>query len=352
MRRLTAVSAIVLAGIGVGWVWWASGAPSKSPEPVTLTVEPGTPVRQLGGRLEREGVIRNRWLFEAWLRVRGDAARIQAGTYAFPRDRPLPEIVESLLEGRTVLVSVTIPEGLRLEEVAGAAARATIAVDSAAFARLATDPALADSLLPDAFFPDAADRPGSLEGYLLPETYRVDPGTDARTMVGLMVDQFLGTFDDPWRARADSLGRSVHEIVTLASIVEEEARVAEERTVIAGVFWNRLERGMRLEADPTVQYALGGHRARVLYRDLEVDSPYNTYRYAGLPPGPIASPGRASLEATLWPDSVPYLYFVATGEGGRHAFSRTLAEHERKRREAARRRAERVAPSPTGNTAP
>jgi UPF0755 protein len=121
--------------------------------------------------------------------------------------------------------------------------------------------------------------------------------------------------------------------VTLASIVEEEARVPEERKTIAGVFWNRLSRGMRLEADPTVQYALGGHRERVLYRDLEVESPYNTYRNAGLPPGPIASPGRAALEATLYPDSVPYLFFVATGEGGRHAFSETLAEHERKRRE-------------------
>lgn len=352
MKRLVAVSAIVLAGIGVGWVWWASGAPSKSLELVTLTVEPGTPVRQLGGRLEREGVIRSRWLFEAWLRLRGDATRIHAGTYAFPRDRSLPGILEFLVEGRTLLVSVTIPEGLRLDEVAGAAARAAIAVDSAAFARFAADPALADSLLPGAFFPDTAAPPGSLEGYLLPETYRVDPDTDAREMVGLMVGQFKETFDDRWRARAESLGRSVHEIVTLASIVEEEARVAEERTRIAGVFWNRLERGMRLEADPTVQYALGGHRERVLYQDLEVDSPYNTYRYAGLPPGPIASPGRASLEASLWPDSVPYLYFVATGEGGRHGFSRTLAEHERKRREAARRRAGGEAPSSTGDTVP
>jgi UPF0755 protein len=125
----------------------------------------------------------------------------------------------------------------------------------------------------------------------------------------------------------------VAEIVTLASIVEEEARVPEERPVIAGVFWNRLNEGMKLEADPTVQYALGSHRQRVLYRDLEIDSPYNTYLYPGLPPGPIASPGRASLEATLYPDSVPYLYFFATGDGGQHTFSATFAEHNRKRLE-------------------
>jgi UPF0755 protein len=151
-------------------------------------------------------------------------------------------------------------------------------------------------------------------------------------MTRIMTAQFWAVFDERWRARAESLGFTVDQIVTLASIVEEEARVPEERKTIAGVYWNRLDKGMRLEADPTVQYALGGHRERVLYRDLEVDSPYNTYRNLGLPPGPIASPGRAALEATLYPDSVPYLYFVATGSGGRHAFSKTLAEHERKRR--------------------
>ena len=154
-----------------------------------------------------------------------------------------------------------------------------------------------------------------------------------RELVRLMVEEFRRAFGDEWRDQAETLGRSVAEIVTLASIVEEEARVPEERGTIAGVFWNRLDKGMRLEADPTVQYALGGHRERVLYRDLEVDSPYNTYRNVGLPPGPIASPGRLALEATLYPDSVPYLFFVATGQDGRHTFSETLAEHERKRRE-------------------
>lgn len=329
---------IVLAVAALAWVWWASAAPSSSSETVEVTVEPGTPVRELGVRLEREGVIRSRWLFEGWLRASGDAPRIQAGTYEFPRNLTLPAVVDRLLEGATVLVTVTIPEGLRIEEAAGAAARGPAEVDSAAFARLATDPVLVDSLLPSSFFAEPAQTPSTLEGYLFPETYRVDPATDARDLVGIMVEEFRETFEAEWLARADSIGRSVHEIVTLASIVEEEARVAEERPVIAGVFWNRLGEGMRLEADPTVQYALGGHRDRVLYRDLEVESPYNTYRVEGLPPGPIASPGRASLEATLWPDSVPWLFFVATGEGGRHAFSRTLREHESKRREAARRR--------------
>ena len=316
---------LLAALVAVGWLWWASrpAAPEGAPS-ADVVVEPGSAVRTIGRRLDEEGVIRSALLFELWLRARGDAGAIQAGTYRLPRDRGLPTVVDMLVDGETVLVEVTVPEGLRLEQVAGVVAR-SLGVDSAAFVAAAVDSLLADSL----------DLPGpTLEGYLFPETYRVDPSTTARGMVRIMAGQFHDVFDDVWRARADSLGVPVDRIVTLASIVEEEARVPEERKTIAGVFWNRLSQGMRLEADPTVQYALGGHRERVLYRDLEVDSPYNTYRNTGLPPGPIASPGRAALEATLYPDSVPYLFFVATGEGGRHAFSQTLAEHERKRREA------------------
>ncbi len=315
---------VLLAGLAaVGWLWWSSrpAAPEGS-APAEVVVETGTTVRDLGRRLDDRGVIRSALLFELWLRARGDAGRIQAGTYRLPRDRSLPAVVEMLVEGETVLVEVTIPEGLRLEQVAGIVKR-SLGADSADFVAAGTDSILAESL--------GVSAP-NLEGYLFPETYRVDPSTSAREMVRIMADQFREVFDGAWRARAESLGFTVDQVVTLASIVEEEARVPDERPTIAGVFWNRLRKGMRLEADPTVQYALGGHRERVLYRDLEVDSPYNTYRNIGLPPGPIASPGRSALEATLYPDSVPYLYFVAVGDGGRHAFSETLAEHEARRR--------------------
>ncbi|MBW3660924.1 MAG: endolytic transglycosylase MltG [Gemmatimonadetes bacterium] len=328
MRLLLAVL-VALALVALGWLWWASSAPSEAAEPVRVVVERGVSTRELGRRLEERGVVRSALLFEAWLRARGDAGRIHAGTYALPRDRALPTVVEMLVEGETVLLAVTVPEGYRLEQTASAVAR-RLGADSAAFVAAATDPFLVDSLLHDSLGVEGAV---TLEGYLYPETYRVDPSTGPREMARLMVGQFWQVFGPSWRTRADSLGRSVHEIVTLASIVEEEAKVPAERPVIAGVFWNRLERGMPLEADPTVQYALGGHRTRVLYRDLEVDSPYNTYRNPGLPPGPIASPGRFSMEATLWPDSVPYLYFFATGEDGAHTFSETFAEHNRKRRE-------------------
>jgi UPF0755 protein len=320
--RIAAVVLVVVAGAGIAWLWTASRAPERE-EPARIVIEPGTPVRTLGARLAEARVIRSPLLFELWLRTRGASGSIQAGTYDFPPGASLPRILHMLVSGQTLLVSVTIPEGLRLEQQAGVAAR-ELGVDSVAFVAAATDSLLADSL---------GIHAPTLEGYLFPETYRVDPSLDARGLVRHMVGAFRDTFDDEWRERAETLGRSTHEIVTLASIVEEEARVPEERPVIAGVFWNRLREGMKLEADPTVQYALGSHRQRVLYRDLEVDSPYNTYLHVGLPPGPIASPGRASLEATLYPDSVPYFYFFATGEGGRHTFSVTFAEHTRKRRE-------------------
>jgi UPF0755 protein len=320
---VVALGALAAAGT---WALSANRAPSAETTSVLLDVERGTTVRALGRQLADRGVIRSELLFELRHRARGDADRIQAGTYDLPRNEPLDEIIDMLIEGRTLLVTVTVPEGLRLEETAGAVARG-LGIDSVAFAAVATDSLLADSLgLPTA----------TLEGYLFPETYHVNPTTGPRELALHLVSQFDRVFTPAWRARADSLGRSVHEIVTLASIVEEEAQVASERTVIAGVFWNRLNRGMKLEADPTVQYSLGGHRSRVLYRDLEVDSPYNTYLNVGLPPGPISSPGAAAIEATLYPDSVPYLYFFATGVGGQHTFSETFAEHNRKRRQLGR----------------
>ena len=325
MRKFgrVAIGAIfAFALVAAAWIWIASRVPDRA-GPARVEVAPGTPVRALAARLEEARVIRSARLFEIWVRLSGSTGSIQAGTYDFPAGASLPGVIEMLVGGRTLLASVTIPEGLRLEQQAGVAAR-QLGIDSGAFVAAATDSLFADSL--------GVDAP-TLEGYLFPETYLVDPETDARELVRLMVGQFQRTFGEEWRRRAEDLGRSVHEIVTLASIVEEEARVTEERPVIAGVYWNRLRVGMKLEADPTVQYALGAHRQRVLYRDLETDSPYNTYLYPGLPPGPIASPGRASLEATLYPDSVPWLFFFATGEGGRHTFSETFAEHNRKRRE-------------------
>jgi UPF0755 protein len=188
-------------------------------------------------------------------------------------------------------------------------------------------------LVTDSLLADSLGVPGpTFEGYLFPETYFVNPGISARELLELQVRTFREVFESGIAQRARQQGFTPREIVTLASIVEAEARLAAERPVIASVYRNRLTRGMPLEADPTIQYALGGHRERVLYEDLEVDSPYNTYRNPGLPPGPIGSPGRASLEAAVAPDSTSYLYFFWIGDSlGTHTFSTTHEEHVRKR---------------------
>jgi UPF0755 protein len=174
-----------------------------------------------------------------------------------------------------------------------------------------------------------------LEGYLFPDTYIFLPGTSARAAVTGMVRRFEQVWRPEWTARLDTVDMTRHQVMTLASIVEREAKRPDERPVIAGVYRNRLRAGMRLEADPTVQYARGIHTNRVLFKDLDVDSPYNTYKNVGLPPGPIASPGAASLRAALYPADVPYKFFVAYPDG-RHVFTEDFAQHTAARRQALR----------------
>jgi len=173
----------------------------------------------------------------------------------------------------------------------------------------------------------------TLEGYLFPDTYVFPDGETARAAIDAMVRRFEQVWKPEWTARLDTLHMSRNDVMALASIVEKEARLGPERPVIAAVYSNRLQHGMLLQADPTVQYALGKHVARVYYKDLEVESPYNTYKHKGLPPGPIASPGRSSIEAALYPANVPYEFFVAFPDG-HHEFRRDLAGHEQAKLEA------------------
>jgi UPF0755 protein len=218
--------------------------------------------------------------------------------------------------GTGIINRVTIPEGYDIVQITPLLTRALgVPADS-------VNAAVRDSTL-RARVSDPAE---TLEGYLFPDTYILAPGSSAREAIGEMVRRFEREWKPEYDAQAAALGYSRHQIVTMASIVEKEARLPEERPVIAAVYYNRLRTGMPLQADPTVQYALGHHVGRVLYKDLEVDSPYNTYQHPGLPPGPIASPGGASLRAALAPAKVPYLYFVAAPDG-HHEFRTTMAEH-------------------------
>jgi UPF0755 protein len=290
-------------------------------EPETVRVAPGETLADVLRDLRDRGLLRESPMVEWWARLRGWDRRVRAGRYLLGANQSAMEILRTLVEGPRLLEEVTLPEGLRLEEALEILARRLdLPVDSLRAA--ARDSAWLRSL--------GLPRP-SLEGYLFPDTYRFDTGTPARAVLAHLVRQTLAFFTPERRRRADSLGLTIHEVVTLASIIQAEARWTDEMPRISAVFHNRLRRGWLLQADPTVLYAVGKVGQPPTTRDLQVDSPYNTYLRPGLPPGPINSPGRAALEAALHPlEGCRDLYFVA-GPDGRHVFSRTLAEHEKAR---------------------
>jgi UPF0755 protein len=283
---------------------------------VRVTVAPGAPFASVVDSLAVKGLIRRKWtltFFALATRADRDVGR---GTYEFARGTPPLDILRAFVNGDVLSVSVTIPEGYTMWQVA-AAFRAAGA-DSIAMMRAIADSGLAGSLrIPT----------GNAEGYLYPDTYRVPFGSDARDIVTQMLTKFDSVWTPGFDRRAREISMTRHEVMTLASIVEAEARIPEERPRVSAVYHNRLRMGMKLDADPTVAYAKGGYRGRLYYKDLALDSPYNTYRHAGLPPGPIGNAGLASIRAALYPDSSSRaLYFVARGDGY-HEFSKTLKEH-------------------------
>lgn len=248
---------------------------------------------------------------------------IKAGTYMLHRNEGWNTVLDALRAGKGIVHVVTIPEGFSLFQIAPLiASKLSLPMDSVEAA--VRDTALLHRL--DIPMP-------TLEGYLFPDTYIFPDGATARSAVDAMVRRFEQVWKPEWTPRLDTLHMSRNDVMALASIVEKEARLAQERPVIAAVYSNRLRHGMLLQADPTVQYALGKHVARVYYKDLEVESPYNTYKHKGLPPGPIASPGKPSIEAALYPANVPYEFFVAFPDG-HHEFRRDLAGHEQAKAEA------------------
>jgi UPF0755 protein len=285
--------------------------------PARVTIPPGATMRAAAESLHRGGVIGSPKLFQWYAKLRRTDRGIKAGTYLIRPDESWGGMLAALREGRGVVNVVTVPEGFTLAQIEPLlATKLSVPADSIRAA--VTDTAVLRRL----------DVPTTtVEGYLFPDTYFFPPGTPARVAVNTMVRRFEQRWRPEWSARLDTMTLSRHDLVTLASIVEREAKRSEERPVIAAVYWNRLRRGMLLQADPTVQYALPQYQRRLLNKHLAVKSRYNTYKYAGLPPGPIASPGAASLRATLYPASVPFLYFVAHPDG-HHEFRAKLEEHQ------------------------
>jgi UPF0755 protein len=326
LRNLPLLALALLAACGGG---------TPSGPPVRFTVPRASGLNAVADTLAAREIVSSAARFKIYARTQGAASRIQPGVYEVRRGTGWDEILRKLTTGDVVKTRVVIPEGWTVQQIAPRLATAAgIPADSAA--RLLSTP-------------DAAERrkvPGpTLEGYLYPATYVFPLGTAMDRMVDAMVTRYRRAWTPEMRARARALKMSEREVVTLASIVEREAKVWSERPTIAAVYHNRLRVGMRLQADPTVQYALGSNRARLLYRDIDsvADNPYNTYRHAGLPPGPIASPSTGAIQATLNPAAVDYVYFVAR-PNGTHVFTRTLAEHNAAKR-ASQAEARRAAPS-------
>lgn len=311
MRRLETRAALLAASV---FLAACSGEPHGAP--VRVIVPRGASFGQAADSLGRAGIIGSPKLFTLYGRLTNGDRNIKPGTYLLKHGTPWTDIVSALNGGHGLVNTVTIPEGWTIAQITPALAKTLkVPVDSVAAA--VRDTAMLARL----------DIPNpTLEGYLFPDTYAFPIGTTARQAVREMVYAFERRWKPAWDSSALAMKINRNDLVTMASIVEKEARLPEERPVIAAVYYNRLRKGMLLQADPTVQYALGHHVGRVLYRDLTIDSPYNTYVHKGLPPGPVASPGAASLAAAANPANVQYLYFVASADG-HHEFRMTLEQH-------------------------
>jgi len=284
--------------------------------PTRVIIPRGASFGQATDSLARGGLVGWPKTFRLYGRLTGGDRNIKPGTYLLKHGTPWNAIIGALNGGHGLVNTVTIPEGYTIAQITPLLAK-TLKVPTDSVTAAVSDTALLARL-------DVPNK--TLEGYLFPDTYAFPVGTTARQAVREMVYSFERRWRPDWDSSVADLKINRNDLVTMASIVEREARLPEERPVIAAVYYNRLKRGMLLQADPTVQYALGHHVGRVLYKDLTIDSPYNTYVHKGLPPGPVASPGVASLAAAANPANVPYLYFVATRDG-HHEFRMTLEQH-------------------------
>lgn len=325
LRLIVALLVVSLIGGGTwGWlIYQRIHEPYRGFEATEQFVDipPGSGASAIGTRLAAAGVIRDRLTFRAALWLSGRSRDLKAGEYRFDKPATTLEVIDRLARGDVYRRLVTFPEGLTIAEMARVFEQRGFGT-AADFERAASNTSLVADLDPSA--PD-------LEGYLFPETYAFPRGTSAEDVVAQMVAHFKRAYDADLRAKAASAGLSTRQVMTIASLVEKETGRADERPIVAAVYRNRLAAGMPMQADPTVIYGLnkaGRYTGNLTRDDLQFESPYNTYRNAGLPPGPIAAPGRTSLAATLDPAPVKYLYFVSRNDGS-HVFAETLAEHNR-----------------------
>jgi UPF0755 protein len=318
MKSRWLVLIVLLAGLGTV-VWMAvTPAPALRQGPLIVFIPPHESILGIAGRVKEADVVRSRVAFVATAVARGVPRSLKAGEYEIPRDATTWDVVTLLESGQVRRRAVLHPEGATVAEL-GRVVEAEQLAAAETIARTATD---------QTFLAAHGIEAPSAEGYLFPDTYQFVRGMTPEEMLGRMIQRMRSKLTPAVKDRARARGLSVHELLTLASIIEREAVVKDEQRLISAVFWNRLGIGMPLQADPTVQYAVAKERRALSRADLLFDHPYNTYVRTGLPPGPIASPGLGAIEAALDPAPVKYLFFVAQDDK-RHHFSMSVDEHNR-----------------------
>src|SRR3989339_190656 len=288
-----------------------------SPEQ-TLTILPGQSLKAIAEHLENQSIISNKFYFSIYTKIKKAGKKLQAGEYVLSGSKSPEEILDILVSGRVKLYRVTLPEGVTIKEIAGLIQKEGLC-DSEKFTALCQNPALIKKLEIQAL---------SLEGYLFPDTYFFSRQNTCEDIIIAMAGRFKAVFTEARQKRAKEMGFSIHEILTLASIIEKETGAAAERPLISSVFHNRLKKNMRLESDPTVIYGIEDFDGNIKKTHLQTRTEYNTYQITGLPPGPIASPGALSLEAALYPAESRYLFFVSKNDTT-HYFSETFEEHKK-----------------------
>ena len=316
---LTTLGVVVLGGAVLAI---STCGPEETLPPIEVTVPVGATFNSVVDTLISRGIVPGGRRFSLYARLTGADRQIRSGRYRLVPGSSQSEILETLTSGRVMTFGMTIPEGFTIADMVPRVAETV---------ELPTETVRAQLADPDAH--ESWDVPGpGLEGYLFPDTYLFARGVPLDVVIGAMVERYRIAWTTERRARLEELDMSENELVTLASIIQAEARQVEEMPTISAVYHNRLRLGYRLEADPTVLYALGGHRERLLYAAMDsvADHPYNTYTHRGLPPGPIAAPGEAAIQAALYPADVSFLYFVARPDGS-HIFTNSLEEHNRAR---------------------
>lgn len=315
----------MLLAAAAGYFYYNTGLKAVSTENASakeVIIPKGSSVKTIAGILEKENIIKDSLVFEIYCKFSDKADKLKAGKYSISNSLDVPGVVDVIATGKALVdtVKFTIPEGYKLEQI----------VEKLESLGVVSQEEIEAALEPGkyayAFIGQIPDRENKLEGYLFPDTYEIYKDTNAEAIIDKLLGRFDQLFTEEYRNRAKELNMSIDQVVTLASIIEREAKLDSERKTISAVFHNRLKKNMMLQSCATVQYLFKEQKEVLTYKDLEIQSPYNTYIHAGLPPGPIASPGIKSIEAALYPEDSEYLYFVAKDDGS-HVFTKTYSEH-------------------------